>query len=279
MVTETQINIEGFINTQRDRYGESFYLKQIPTLDGIKLVVLTKRIRIALQNYLGIQEEIFCSSLEEDEGEERVITKGDINLQTAKDERPEFLADQLSTGERIRILEPVNNHWTPVLVHHDFESQAPNELGWIIYDDSKIAKKIPDHTAVVTLNSVLSQFIKHRPSYRLSGKSFELGFDCSGFTQTVIRNLSSLTLPRLARWQALAGFEVPLPEVRTGDLIYFRKHSGAISHVGLVIDQSANNSLTIAHFSSNFSGLRIEGLNNTSWLNKELTLGGFKRIM
>lgn len=69
--------------------------------------------------------------------------------------------------------------------------------------------------------------------YQWGGSSPEVGFDCSGLTQTVY-HLVGLNLPRTSREQFRAGNSVNPDQIRRGDLIFFRtSNSGRVSHVGI----------------------------------------------
>jgi gamma-D-glutamyl-L-lysine dipeptidyl-peptidase len=59
------------------------------------------------------------------------------------------------------------------------------------------------------------------------------GFDCSGFTHTVLRALGK-TIPRDAAPQHSAGKPIATrAALRPGDLVFFRDSAGAVHHVGL----------------------------------------------
>ena len=63
-------------------------------------------------------------------------------------------------------------------------------------------------------------------------------FDCSGFTQYVMKKSKGVTLPRVSRRQAYYGKYVTFSHLRPGDLIFFdTSHSrrGYVNHVGIYI--------------------------------------------
>jgi peptidoglycan endopeptidase LytE len=61
-------------------------------------------------------------------------------------------------------------------------------------------------------------------------------FDCSSFTYRVYQE-NGITLPRTSREQAMIGTEIPLSNIRTGDLIFFDTNGdGIINHVSIVVD-------------------------------------------
>jgi cell wall-associated NlpC family hydrolase len=67
----------------------------------------------------------------------------------------------------------------------------------------------------------------------LWGGTSSRGFDCSGLAMAVYR-LNGLQLPRSSREQFEAGVDVPLDQLRPGDLVFFATRGGGeASHVGI----------------------------------------------
>ena len=63
-------------------------------------------------------------------------------------------------------------------------------------------------------------------------------FDCSGFTQYVMRKSKGVRLPRVSRKQAYYGKYISRSHLRAGDLIFFdtsRRRRGYVNHVGIYI--------------------------------------------
>ena len=63
-------------------------------------------------------------------------------------------------------------------------------------------------------------------------------FDCSGFTQYVMRKSKGVRLPRVSRKQAYYGRYVSRSHLRPGDLVFFdtsRRRRGYVNHVGIYI--------------------------------------------
>jgi len=63
-------------------------------------------------------------------------------------------------------------------------------------------------------------------------------FDCSGFTQYVMRKSKGVKIPRVSRKQAYYGKYVTRSQLRPGDLIFFdtsRRRRGYVNHVGIYI--------------------------------------------
>ncbi|WP_456431053.1 LysM peptidoglycan-binding domain-containing protein [Nitratifractor sp.] len=63
-------------------------------------------------------------------------------------------------------------------------------------------------------------------------------FDCSGFTQYVMKKSRGITLPRVSRKQAYYGRYVSYRNLKPGDLVFFdtsRRRRGYVNHVGIYI--------------------------------------------
>ncbi len=108
----------------------------------------------------------------------------------------------------------------------------------------------------VRLRGLLSKY-KHRGSYnsksarnvvayakRFLGTRYVWGasrpgaFDCSGFTQYVMKRAKGRLIPRVSRRQAYYGKYVSRRNLRPGDLIFFdtsRRRRGYVNHVGIYI--------------------------------------------
>lgn len=66
-------------------------------------------------------------------------------------------------------------------------------------------------------------------------------FDCSGFTQYVLRKSKGARIPRVSRKQAYYGQYVSRRNLRAGDLVFFdtsRRRRGYVNHVGIYIGGS-----------------------------------------
>src|SRR3989339_869787 len=68
--------------------------------------------------------------------------------------------------------------------------------------------------------------------YLWGGASVETGFDCSGLTMTVYQ-LNGFDLPRTSREQFAVGNPVDRSSLEKGDLLFFSRGGGKVSHVGI----------------------------------------------
>lgn len=83
------------------------------------------------------------------------------------------------------------------------------------------------------------------------------GFDCSGFTHYVMRNFAVKVSPS-SRMQATEGKKITVKEVKSGDLIFFkRSKKSRISHVAMVVSNDEKG-LFIIHSTSR--GVVIDNL-------------------
>ncbi|MGG1554521.1 stalk domain-containing protein [Paenibacillus ferrarius] len=90
-------------------------------------------------------------------------------------------------------------------------------------------------------------------------------FDCSSFVQYVFKNVLSIALPRTSYDQALRGKEVPLDELRKGDLLFFRARGLDIGHVGIYAGDGR-----ILHTYSKELGVHFEEFDDT-WKKRFVT--------
>lgn len=67
--------------------------------------------------------------------------------------------------------------------------------------------------------------------YRLGGTSPK-GFDCSGYTQFVFKQLG-VSLPRVAQAQSNFAERITRDEAQPGDLVFFKSKNGYVYHVGI----------------------------------------------
>ena len=91
--------------------------------------------------------------------------------------------------------------------------------------------------------------------YVWGGTSLTKGADCSGFTQSVMRNFG-ISLPRVSRDQANTGKAVKSSEMRPGDLIFYTNSGGTVNHVAMYIGNGQ-----VVHAASRRSGIKISTWN------------------
>lgn len=99
-------------------------------------------------------------------------------------------------------------------------------------------------------------------TYTWGGSSTQ-GFDCSGFTQTVLRRRGRI-MPRdadlQAAWSGLAPVASPA-DLRPGDLLFFGKDAAHITHTGMVLGQG-----TFIHATpKDHPGVQVSELGDPAW--------------
>lgn len=109
--------------------------------------------------------------------------------------------------------------------------------------------------------------------YLWGGKNL-MGIDCSGFTQVVFRAMG-IRLNRDASQQFLQGEEVLFDQMQKGDLAFFANDKGAITHVGIILEDQY-----IIHASGKvrIDELRAEGIWHVDDQKISHHLCGLKRI-
>lgn len=102
--------------------------------------------------------------------------------------------------------------------------------------------------------------------YRLGGMT-RRGIDCSAFVLSVYGNSLGIELPRVSASQALQGETIAKENLKKGDLLFFSRGRGRISHVGIVYDITPEGEVKFIHSSSS-QGVSITSLNNKYWAPK-----------
>lgn len=104
--------------------------------------------------------------------------------------------------------------------------------------------------------------------YKFGGTSTN-GFDCSGFTSYVFKQMG-MKLPRSSAAQYKVGTAVAKSNLREGDLVFFNTSGKGISHVGIYIGNGK-----FAHASSS-KGIRTDKLDSSYYKKRYV---GAKRVL
>ena len=94
------------------------------------------------------------------------------------------------------------------------------------------------------------------------GGTTTAGFDCSGFTQYVMRDFG-IALKRVSISQAQQGRAVKPKRAKPGDLVYFANERGRVNHVGIVVSNGADG-LVMIHASSS-RGIRRDNVTTSKY--------------
>lgn len=89
--------------------------------------------------------------------------------------------------------------------------------------------------------------------YVWGGTSLTKGVDCSGFTQSILKNYG-IYIPRTSRSQATRGKSISVKKIQPGDLVFYATR-GRIDHVALYIGKGK-----VIHASTPKTGVRITRL-------------------
>lgn len=114
-----------------------------------------------------------------------------------------------------------------------------------------------DNTSYLVEQLILAAKENMGVPYRSGGITPE-GFDCSGLMYTVF-DLYHIKLPHSSYDQAKLGQVIALENAKKGDLIFFKTNGRQISHVGMVVEITADD-IKFIH-SSTSSGVIISSTN------------------
>lgn len=155
---------------------------------------------------------------------------------------------QIPMGLTFEVLEEQND-WIKISVGEKTGYVSADYVD--IKTDFKRAISIEEEQEIIKLdkeskeaqeNKQISSFRQQIVSYALrflgnpyvwGGTSLTRGADCSGFTQSVMKNFG-IYIPRTSREQARGGKQVSMDRLQPGDLIFYRKN-GVVNHVAMYI--------------------------------------------
>lgn len=91
--------------------------------------------------------------------------------------------------------------------------------------------------SIAPVNEMLDEAFSHLGARYRRGQSGPGGFDCSGFTSYVFKNMG-IDLGRSSRDQYNQGSPVSFENLQSGDLVFFTSpgYGRSIGHVGIVVD-------------------------------------------
>ncbi len=160
-------------------------------------------------------------------------------------------------GTRLPLLSKDTRRYE-VVVPDGSTGYLPAEAAWI---ENEL------HAKEVTAADILQASKFHGSDYKWGGITSG-GMDCSGFVYTAFR-LNGIYLKRDSYLQAEEGADVPIDELKAGDLVFFKPaRASRITHVGIYIGDGnfihssrgkrgvAVSSLSDGHFKNDFAGAR-----------------------
>jgi len=176
-------------------------------------------------------------------------------------------------GTRLPLLNRENGRYEVIV--------PSGSTGFLPSETAFVENEVPGRE--VTPEDILQASQFYGPGYKWGGITAG-GMDCSGFVYTVFRT-NGIYLKRDSYLQAEEGLDVPIDQLKAGDLVFFKSQkTNRITHVGIYIGNGnfihssrgkkgvAVSSLSDEAFRKNFAGARrILHLNKTALLeeNKE----------
>ncbi len=174
-----------------------------------------------------------------------------------------FVRDEPNTDSAVLTMIPIDEDYEIEEQDGDWLKIAvDDDEGWISADYVKISEQLDKAMNLtelkygegvsdvrVNLVNYAKQFIGN--PYVWGGTSLTKGADCSGYVQSIYRKYG-ISLPRTSAAQSTVGKKISPSEAQPGDLFFYAKSRGRISHVGIYI---GNGQIVNAH--SRKTGIRI----------------------
>lgn len=150
---------------------------------------------------------------------------------------------------------------------------SAGKTGWMnekYLTKTKPVTKVTSGAVSASAGSLLVTFGKKLSGIKyVWGGTTLRGFDCSGFTQYVFKNVTGKTIPRVAASQYSASKKITKNEAKPGDLVFFSSNGNSVTHVAIYAGDNK-----ILHSTSG-KGVNLGKLYDGYW-NKRLV--GFGRI-
>lgn len=167
--------------------------------------------------------------------ESGVVIAGVLNVRSGPD-TTETIVGKLYAGTAISIISTSNN-WHQI--------QYKTETAYVSADYVKIIdqasrsefRNVETDSAVASGEQIVEFALNYIGVPYVYGGSTPQGFDCSGFTQFVMKNFD-IYLPRSSHDQYSIGTRISKAQLIPGDLVFFKYSSGyRINHVGIYIGE------------------------------------------
>lgn len=120
------------------------------------------------------------------------------------------------------------------------------------------AEQTVDHHSQWLARRLFEQYQEWRGTRYQSGGLSKKGIDCSGFVYLTFKDHLGVVLPRSSTAQVNVGVNIARPELRTGDLVFFRT-GRTMRHVGIYLNNDQ-----FLHASTR-KGVMISDLNEKYW--------------
>jgi cell wall-associated NlpC family hydrolase len=106
--------------------------------------------------------------------------------------------------------------------------------------------------------------------YQRGGVSPSTGFDCSGFVGHVFHQVAGLSLPHNALAISRQGKQIPVDELRPGDLVFYNTLKRSFSHVGIYLGNQR-----FVHAPSRGRGVEVVNMTDKYWATR---FNGARRV-
>ncbi len=125
-----------------------------------------------------------------------------------------------------------------------------------------------NHSAeAATQEQLISSANKYLGTPYVYGGTTANGFDCSGYTQAVFRNLG-ISLPRTSKAQYGVGSAVSRQNLEVGDLVFFNTSGSGVSHVGIYYGDNK-------FINAESAGVKVSSMGSSYWSKRYI---GAKRV-
>ncbi len=128
----------------------------------------------------------------------------------------------------------------------------------LIFASLLISTSIPSMASADSATNLVNKARSHIGTPYTYGGTTTSGFDCSGYTQHVFKQVG-ISIPRTTDQQFAMGAPVAKSDLKTGDLVFFNTSGSGVSHDGIYIGSGK-----FIHSSSS-KGVMISELNDPAY--------------
>ena len=213
--------------------------QQLRTINGLKRKdTIHTGMVLALQDGVSVpkkktvsQEERIVARLKKKGAKKEDIQAVLARIKKSKQKNPDIEAILAQVQKKKRTTQPVQ---TPLRVTKKSKTRKGRryDSAMAMLNNKRGSRTSRSNERVIR---VAKRYLGRRYVWGAEGPNV---FDCSGFTQYVMRKSKGVNLPRVSRKQAYYGKYVSRSHLRPGDLVFFdtsRRRRGYVNHVGIYI--------------------------------------------
>ena len=248
-------NVANYVNIRSEANTDSKVLGKLYK-NGAATILETQGewLKIKSGNVTGyiMSDYLFTGSeaydLAEDVKTRLATVKANILNVRAKANTNSSVVTQVPKGDYLEVLEE-DNDWIKIsvgnksgYVYANYVDIKTDFINAISIEEEQARIKLEKEIQEEQKNNSVSYLRQKIVNYALrfkgnpyvwGGTSLTRGADCSGFTQSVLKNFG-IYIPRTSRQQAREGQRVSMDKIQPGDLIFYRKN-GVVNHVVMYI--------------------------------------------